>query len=93
MQVRDVEDFERTRELTRIRLQQRKKKRQREIAMHIALCTAAIIILAFVVVAVLKAIAPKETGTTKVTLIKYIENPPVYTEQYLTPNEYSRPEK
>lgn len=87
-----MEDFERIRELTRIRLQERKKKRQREIVMHIAVCTAFIIIVLFLVCAILKAIAPEETGSTKVTLRKYIENPPAYTEQYLTPNEYSRPE-
>ena len=87
-----MEDFERTRELTKIRIQQRKKKRQREIAMHIALCTAAIIIFLFTVCVILKAIAPEPAVSNKKNLTKYIENPPVYTEQYLTPNEYSRPE-
>ena len=40
----------------------------------------------------MKAIAPEPAVSNKKTLTKYIENPPVYTEQYLTPNEYSRPE-
>lgn len=92
MQVKNVEDFERTRELTRIRIRQRKKKRQREILLHIMVCSASIIIFLFVAGIVLKAVAPETADANKKMLTKYIENPPVYTEQYLTPNEYSRPQ-
>ncbi len=87
-----MEDFERTQELTRIRIQQRKKKRQREILMHVAVCSAMVVIVLFVLAAILKAVAPGTTDADKKILTKYIENPPSYTEQYLTPNEYSRPQ-
>ncbi len=87
-----VEDFERTRELTKIRIRQRKKKRQREIVMHIAICSAVVIIFLFAIGIALKAIAPEAAGGEKKILTKYVEQPPVYTEQFLTPNEYSRPE-
>lgn len=39
----------------------------------------------------LKLFEPKEAVSNKAMLTKYIENPPVYTEELLTPNEYSRP--
>lgn len=87
-----VEVFERTRELTKIRIRQRKKKRQREIVMHIAICSAVVIIFLFAIGIALKAIAPEAAGGEKKILTKYVEQPPVYTEQFLTPNEYSRPE-
>lgn len=86
-----MEDFERTKELTRKRIRERKRKRQREILLHVVLCSAVIIIFLFAAVLVLKVIAPGTTGANKTLLTKYIENPPVYTEQFLTVNEYSRP--
>lgn len=87
----DVEDFERTKELTLERIHERKKKRRKEMLLHIAVCSAVIIIFLFVLGIVLKAIAPEQTAGEKAVLTKRIENPPVYTEQFLTVNEYSRP--
>ncbi len=86
-----MEDFERTQELTRIRIRQRKKKRQMEILMNVAVCSAALIIVLFVVGLMLRVFDSEATGSNKPMLTKYIENPPVYSQQFLTPNEYSRP--
>ena len=86
-----MEDFERTQELTRIRIKQRKKQRQIEILMHVAVCSAVVIIFLTIAGVMLKLFEPKEAVSNKAMLTKYIENPPVYTEELLTPNEYSRP--
>mgnify|MGYP003304100286 CR=1 FL=1 len=86
-----MEDFERTQELTRIRIKQRKKQRQIEILMHVAVCSAVVIIFLTIAGVMLKLFEPKEAVSNKSMLTKYIENPPVYTEELLTPNEYSRP--
>lgn len=85
-----MEDFERTQELTRERIRERKAKRRRDFLMHVAVCSAAVLIFLFVGGVILKAIAPKPTIVEEIP-IKYIENPPAYTEQFLTVNEYSRP--
>jgi len=88
----EKEPFEITNELTRKRLHARKKQRKKQVALHILLCSAVIIILVSVVILVLSAItgtgvfAEAEKGFTK-----YIQNPPTYTQQFLTVNEYSRP--
>lgn len=87
-----MEDFERTQELTRIRIQERKQKRQREILMHVAVCSAVVIIFLFIFGVILHIFSPEPVSSDKQMLTKYIENPPVYSEQFLTPNEYSRPE-
>ena len=86
-----MEDFERTEELTRERIRERKLKRRKDMLLHIAVCSAVIIIFLFVAGIVLKAVAPEQTSGEKNRLTKYIENPPVFSEQYLTVNEYSRP--
>lgn len=86
-----MEDFERTQELTRIRIQERKQKRQREILMHVAVCSAVVIIFLFIFGVILHIFSPEPVSSDKQMLTKYIENPPVYSEQFLTPNEYSRP--
>lgn len=85
-----MEDFERTQELTRERIRERKAKRRRDFLMHVAVCSASVLIFLFVGGVILKAIAPKPTIVEEFP-IKYVENPPAYTEQFLTVNEYSRP--
>lgn len=88
----EKEPFEQTRELTRRRLQARKKRRKKELFWHIALCSAVIIILLTVAGTVLHMIAGKDTSAPEtVGFTKYIETPPVYIQQFLTVNEYSRP--
>ena len=86
------EPFEITNELTRKRLQERKKRRRKQLLFHIALCSAVIIIAVSVAIVVLSTMT--ETGVfgeKKKGFTKYIEHPPVYTEELLTVNEYSRP--
>ena len=87
-----MEDFERTKELRKKRSLARKKKRQRQIVMHTVAGFVAIILFLFVIGMILKAIASSPTDGEKKILKKYIEQPPAYTEQFLTPNEYSRPQ-
>lgn len=86
-----MEDFERTQELIRERIRERKRKRQRDFLLHIAVCSAVMIIFLFVTGIILKAVAPEPTTVEKEVLTKRVENPPAYTEQFLTINEYSRP--
>jgi len=86
-----VEDFERTKELTKERIRARKKRRRKDMLMHIFVCSAGMIIFLCVLAVVLKIVAPTPAGSEKKGLSKYIENPPVYREQLLTINEYSRP--
>lgn len=88
----EKEPFEQISELTRRRLQARKKQRKKELLWHIALCTAVIIILLTVTGAVLHMIVGKDTSAPEMEgFTKYIETPPVYIQQFLTVNEYSRP--
>lgn len=86
-----MEDFERTQELTRIRIRERKKKRQQEMLLHVAVCSAVLVIILFVLGVVLNIFTSEPASSNKQVLTKYIEDPPVYTEEFLTPNEYSRP--
>lgn len=86
-----MEDFERTQELTRIRIRERKKKRQQEMLLHVAVCSAVLVIILFVLGVVLNIFTSEPANSNKQVLTKYIEDPPVYTEEFLTPNEYSRP--
>lgn len=86
-----MEDFERTNELIKERIQERKQKRRNEMFLHIAVCSASVIIFLFIAGVILNAMIPEQTGTQKNILTKYIEHPPAYTEQFLTINEYSRP--
>jgi len=88
----EKEAFERTRELTKSRLAARKRKRRKQLVLHIALCSAVIIILLTLTIIVLSALAGKSVfGKKNEGFTKYIETPPVYTQQFLTINEYSRP--
>ena len=89
--MKKVEDFERTEELIKIRIQQRKKRRQRERLMHIAVGSAVVIIFLTVAVGILRISTPETSVASKAVLTKYIETPPVFSEEFLTPNEYSRP--
>ena len=88
----EKEPFEITNELTKKRLLARKKQRRKQLVLHIAVCSAVIIIFLSIMVVIFSAIAgegvfgEKEKGFTK-----YIEKPPTYTQQFLTVNEYSRP--
>jgi len=88
----EKEPFEITNELTKKRLLARKKQRRKQVILHGILCSAVIIILISIVVLALSAItgtgvfAEGEKGFTK-----YIQNPPTYTQQFLTVNEYARP--
>lgn len=88
----EKEPFEITNELTKKRLLARKKQRKKQVAIHMILCSAVIIILISIVMLALSAMtgtgifAEEEKGFTK-----YIQNPPTYTQQLLTINEYSRP--
>lgn len=86
-----MEDFERTKELTEERIRKRKKKRRKEMLMHILVCSAVVIIFLCVLAVVLNLVAPKPTASESKRLTKYIENPPVYQEELLSINEYSRP--
>ena len=84
-----MEDFERTKELTEERIRRRKKKRCKEMLMHILVCSAVVIIFLCVLAVVLNLVAPKPTASESKRLTKYIENPPVYQEELLSINEYS----
>ena len=87
-----MEDFERTKELTRERILARRRKRKREIILHATLCSAVIIIFLAVLVAVVHLFSSQETGNAgRKELTKYIEEPPAYTQQLLTVNPFSRP--
>lgn len=87
-----MEDFERTKELTRERILARRRQRKKQIILHVALCSAVIIIFLTVLVAVLHAFSSQETAQTdSAELTKYIESPPSYTQQFLTVNPFSRP--
>lgn len=86
------EDFQRVNELTKEKLLARKRQRKKQLMLHIAVCSAIIIIISMIAIVLLSGVvgesvfAVKEKGFTK-----YIETPPVYTEQPIILNEYSRP--
>ena len=86
-----MEDFERVQELKKQRILARKKRRRKEMFMHVLVSSACVIIILFVIGMVLELVAPEATSGNGKRLVKYIENPPVYQEQLLTINEYSRP--
>ena len=86
-----MEDFERTKELTKRRILERKKRRRKEMLLHVLVCSACMIIFLCVLAVVLNLIAPESVMSEKKRLNKYIVNPPEYREQLLTINEYSRP--
>lgn len=87
----EKEVFERTRELTKSRLLARKKQRRKQIILHAAVCSAVIIIAISTVILLLSAITGKGVFAEEKGFTKFIENPPTYTQQFLTVNEYSRP--
>lgn len=88
----EKEVFERTDELRRNRLLARKRHRRKQLILHVALCSAVIIILVTVTAAVLSIVSGKSVfGEKEEGFTKYIETPPAYTQQFLTVNEYSRP--
>lgn len=86
-----MEDFERTDELIKEQIWKRKQMRRKEIILHIAACSAAVIIFLSVFAVVIKILEPETVNVEADILERYIENPPEYTEQLLTPNKYSRP--
>lgn len=86
-----MEDFERTKELTIERIRTRKKRRLRKNLMHILVCSACVMVFLCVFAVALKLFAPETVVKEKSQLKKYIQIPPVYREQLLTINEYSRP--
>lgn len=87
----EKEVFERTKELTNSRLAARKRQRRKQLLLHVAVCSAVIIILMTVTVVGLTAISGEATSTKSKKFNKYIETPPVYSQQFLAINEYSRP--
>lgn len=89
---RKKEDFERVNELTKQRLLERKQNRRKQLMLHIAVCSAIIIIVVTAAIILLSSICDiSKTNTEKKKFSKYIETPPVYTEQLIILNEYSRP--
>lgn len=90
-----MEDFERTEELIRKRIQRRKQrrrqKRRRELLLQIAVCSAAMIIFLSICGVVVHMLKPETVNLEADILERYIENPPEYTEDFLTVNAYSRP--
>lgn len=87
----EKEDFERTNELTKKRLLARKRQRKKQLVLHIALCSAVMIIVLTIAIIVLSSLAGKSVFSEEEKgFSKYIETPPSYTQQFLTLNEYSR---
>lgn len=86
-------DFERVEELTKERIAQRKGKRIENLFMHVALCSALIIIIFTVTAVALKASTTENTEGKEETPFstKYIVAAPEYREQLLSINKYSRP--
>lgn len=88
----EKEDFEQIRELIRQRTLARKKKRQKQLMWHAVLCSAVVIILLTASVAIFKTIlGNQEAENTENVVTKRIEQAPDFMEEFLTPNEYSRP--
>ena len=87
-----MEEFERTNERIIERIRKRKEKRRKELLLHVALGTSCVIIFLFIIGCVVSVSIPRQQTIQKYGLTKYIEHPPEYTEQLLTPNEYSRPQ-
>lgn len=86
------EDFERINELTKKRLEARRHHRKKQLLLHVALCSAIIVILAAGIILGLSLLSGKSVfGEVKQGFSKYIQTPPEYTQQLLTVNEYSRP--
>lgn len=86
------EDFENVQELTRKKILERRKQRQKELITHVLLCSAVVVILVTICIVVLNGIAGQKTGGNKEnTITKYIKDAPEYREDLLTINEYSRP--
>ena len=86
-----MEDFERTKELTKIRILARRRQRRNRLIWHVALCSAVVIIFLSVAAVFLQAQSEKAEGKNEQQLTKKVENAPTYTQQFLTVNEYSRP--
>lgn len=86
-----MEDFERTEELTKERILARRKQRKKQMLLHIAVCSAVVIIFLTVMVMLASIFTNQQTVVDESELTKYIENPPIYTEQLLPVNAYSRP--
>ena len=86
-----MEDFQRTKELTKERLLARRRGRRNRLLWHVAICSAVLVILFSVIAMVLKTKADQEAASKAEELTKRIMNPPVVEQQLLTVNEYSRP--
>lgn len=87
----DKENFEQIRELTKARIQKRKRQRRKELLLHVLLSSAIIVILITIGVVVLSGMSAEQTGGRKREITKYIPDPPEYREDLLPINEYSRP--
>lgn len=87
------QDFERTEELTKERILKRKNKRRNNLLMHIAVCSALMIILVTITIVTLTSLAAENIdGTENETVTnKHVLTPPAYREQFLPVNPYSRP--
>lgn len=86
-----MEDFERTEELTKERILARRNQRKKQMLLHIAVCSSVVIIFLTVMVMLASIFTNQQTVVDESELTKYIENPPIYTEQLLPVNAYSRP--
>ena len=86
-----MENFQRTKELTKERLLARRRQRRRRLLWHAAICSAIVVSIISIAGMVLKAGVDKEAAEKAEELQKRIVNPPNISEHLLTVNEYSRP--
>ena len=87
----EKEPFEITNELTKRRLVARKRQRKKQMLIHMAFCSALVIIVISVVVIALSAFTGAGVFGDEKGFDKYIPEPPAYTRELLTVNAYSRP--
>lgn len=86
-----MENFQRTKELTKERLLARRRERRNRLLWHVAICSAVVVMIISIAAMVLKAGAEHESAKKADELTKRIENPPQISQHLLTINEYSRP--